>query len=138
MEDSRIDEIREAGVFLGIAFQLRDDILGLSGDPAVTGKPAGGDIREGKRTLLMWHAWARADEVQRAALKRALGVKTASDEEVSAAIDVAWEVGAFDAVEKEIDAASRRARARITKLDLEDPYAGLLVKIAAEAADRDR
>jgi geranylgeranyl diphosphate synthase type I len=38
---------------LGIAFQLRDDILGVYGDPSVTGKPAGDDLREGKRTVLV-------------------------------------------------------------------------------------
>jgi geranylgeranyl diphosphate synthase type I len=36
-----------------MAFQLRDDILGVFGDPAVTGKPAGDDLREGKRTVLV-------------------------------------------------------------------------------------
>jgi geranylgeranyl diphosphate synthase type I len=41
------------GIPLGMAFQLRDDILGVFGDPAVTGKPAGDDLREGKRTVLV-------------------------------------------------------------------------------------
>jgi geranylgeranyl diphosphate synthase type I len=41
------------GIPLGIAFQLRDDILGVYGDPSVTGKPAGDDLREGKRTVLV-------------------------------------------------------------------------------------
>ncbi|MEY4989822.1 MAG: hypothetical protein RIS08_48 [Actinomycetota bacterium] len=40
------------GIPLGLAFQLRDDVLGVFGDPAVTGKPAGDDLREGKRTVL--------------------------------------------------------------------------------------
>ncbi|MFD0528010.1 polyprenyl synthetase family protein [Kitasatospora arboriphila] len=44
------------GLPLGEAFQLRDDLLGVFGDPAVTGKPAGDDLREGKRTLLVAHA----------------------------------------------------------------------------------
>lgn len=41
------------GIPLGMAFQLRDDVLGVFGDPAVTGKPAGDDLREGKRTVLV-------------------------------------------------------------------------------------
>ena len=41
------------GIPLGLAFQLRDDILGVFGDPQVTGKPAGDDLREGKRTVLI-------------------------------------------------------------------------------------
>lgn len=45
--------LRAFGLPLGIAFQLRDDLLGVFGDPAVTGKPAGDDLREGKRTVLV-------------------------------------------------------------------------------------
>jgi geranylgeranyl diphosphate synthase type I len=49
----RIEALRTFGLPLGIAFQLRDDMLGVFGDPAVTGKPAGDDLREGKRTVLL-------------------------------------------------------------------------------------
>ena len=41
------------GIPLGMAFQLRDDVLGVFGDPSITGKPAGDDLREGKRTVLV-------------------------------------------------------------------------------------
>lgn len=50
---ARIDALRAFGLPLGIAFQLRDDLLGVFGDPSVTGKPAGDDLREGKRTVLL-------------------------------------------------------------------------------------
>ena len=64
--------LRTYGADIGIAFQLRDDLLGVYGDPAVTGKPAGDDLLEGKRTLLLataraalsrsscWPSWTRA------------------------------------------------------------------------------
>lgn len=133
-----INAAREAGVLLGIAFQLRDDVLGLIGDPGVTGKPAGDDIREGKRTLLVWHAWARATSNQKATLERALGAKKASDSEVSAAIDVMEKVGAFDAIEEEIADTLRQALSRIERLELAEPYASLLLTIARDAAFRDR
>jgi geranylgeranyl diphosphate synthase type I len=61
------------GLPLGIAFQLRDDILGVFGDPAQTGKPAGDDLREGKRTVLLAVARARASAGQAAVLDRYLG-----------------------------------------------------------------
>jgi geranylgeranyl diphosphate synthase type I len=138
MDDARIEAIRQAGVPLGLAFQLRDDILGLCGDPTITGKPSGGDVREGKRTLLMWHAWTHANANQRSTLRRALGVRAAPDADVAAAIAVAREVGAFEAVEREIDESARLAQERIAGLGLMEPYASMLVGIAANAADRDR
>ena len=55
----QLDALRAFGLPLGIAYQLRDDMLGVFGDPEVTGKPAGDDLREGKRTVLI--ALARAD-----------------------------------------------------------------------------
>ena len=50
------------GTDLGVAFQLRDDVLGVFGDPAVTGKPSGDDLRSGKRTVLLAEAIELADE----------------------------------------------------------------------------
>jgi len=51
----QLAEMSAFGIPLGLAFQLRDDILGVFGDPTVTGKPAGDDLREGKRTVLVAH-----------------------------------------------------------------------------------
>jgi geranylgeranyl diphosphate synthase type I len=50
---AQVAALREFGLPLGVAFQLRDDLLGVFGDPAVTGKPSGDDLREGKRTVLI-------------------------------------------------------------------------------------
>jgi geranylgeranyl diphosphate synthase, type I len=61
------------GIPLGIAFQLRDDVLGVFGDPARTGKPADDDLREGKRTVLVAMARQRATPAQREVLDRRLG-----------------------------------------------------------------
>ncbi len=61
------------GIPLGEAFQLRDDVLGVFGDPAVTGKPAGDDLREGKRTVLIAVTEERSNPSQQALLNRHLG-----------------------------------------------------------------
>ena len=61
------------GLPLGLAFQLRDDILGVFGDPAQTGKPAGDDVREGKRTVLLAIARDRATAGQAEVIDRYLG-----------------------------------------------------------------
>ncbi|MFC7580305.1 polyprenyl synthetase family protein [Schaalia naturae] len=63
----------------GLAFQLRDDDLGVFGDPRVTGKPAGDDLREGKRTALLALAWSRATEAERRLLAEDLGRRDTGD-----------------------------------------------------------
>ncbi len=65
------------GMPLGVAFQLRDDVLGVFGDPAVTGKPAGDDLREGKRTVLVAMALETATPAQAAHLLAGLGTPDA-------------------------------------------------------------
>ena len=59
----------EVGNDLGVAFQLRDDVLGVFGDPAVTGKPSGDDLRSGKRTVLLAEAVELADKSDPVAAK---------------------------------------------------------------------
>lgn len=69
----------------GVAFQLRDDDLGVFGDPTVTGKPVGDDLREGKRTVLLALTWAASSPSERAALTDVLGTDTASADQIASA-----------------------------------------------------
>ncbi|HEX3045393.1 MAG TPA: polyprenyl synthetase family protein, partial [Bacillota bacterium] len=66
----------------GIAFQLQDDILGITGDEKLLGKAVGSDIREGKRTTILLHAFAEAEEPERQFLIRWLGNPEASEREI--------------------------------------------------------
>ena len=70
---AQLDSLSRFGLPLGEAFQLRDDLLGVFGDPAVTGKPAGDDLVEGKRTVLVAEALAAAPAAEAAELDAALG-----------------------------------------------------------------
>src|SRR5215467_5356955 len=67
------------GIPIGIAFQLRDDILGVFGDPAMTGKPVVDDLREGKRTVMLAIARERATAAQAALLDDAIGDPALTD-----------------------------------------------------------
>src|SRR5439155_19832963 len=71
------------GLPLGEAFQMRDDILGTFGDPAVTGKPVGEDLREGKPTPLLAITAERADTAGRKLLDR-VGFPDLADDEIAA------------------------------------------------------
>ncbi len=119
----------EYGLPLGEAFQLRDDVLGVFGDPSATGKPAGDDIREGKRTVLVALAMERATPAQAALLRRHLGDPSLSAdgiEELRAAIQ---DTGAPDEVEALISRLTDRALRALDGLDppAREPLAALAV-----------
>jgi len=101
----------EFGTSLGVAFQLRDDVLGVFGDPAVTGKPSGDDLRSGKRTVLLAEAVERAEKVDPVAaklLRTSIGTEL-SDAQVKELCLVIESVGALAAVEERIDALTRHS-----------------------------
>ena len=66
----------------GIAFQLQDDILGIIGDEDILGKPVGSDIREGKRTLILCHAYKNADDKQRNDIINIFGNRYVNDADI--------------------------------------------------------
>jgi geranylgeranyl diphosphate synthase type I len=88
----------------GLAFQIVDDILGITADEAKLGKPVGSDIREGKKTLIMIHALENANEDQMNVLKKAVGVENASKKDIDAVVKTLDEIGsikyAMDEAEK--------------------------------------
>jgi len=94
---------------LGRAFQFRDDLLGVFGDPQVTGKPAGDDLREGKRTVLVAHAYAHAGDAGQKLLLQRLGDPALDDRGIGELQQVIVESGARDAVESMINEYYERA-----------------------------
>ncbi len=107
------DALSAYGLDLGEAFQLRDDVLGVFGDPAQTGKPAGDDLREGKCTVLVALALEHAGPTSVALFEKLLGVQDLDErgvDELRAAITVS---GALERVEQMILDLSAAARAAL-------------------------
>jgi geranylgeranyl diphosphate synthase type I len=101
----------ELGTHLGVAFQLRDDVLGVFGDPAVTGKPSGDDLRSGKRTVLLAEAVElaeKSDPVAAKLLRTSIGTEL-TEAQVRELCLVIESVGALAAVEDHIDMLTRRS-----------------------------
>lgn len=105
------------GLPLGDAFQMRDDVMGAFGDPAVTGKPVGDDLREGKPTPLLAIAVERADSTQRKVLDR-VGRSELDDRDVEAVQDVIVACGALAEMEAIIDRLASEAVAALDAIDL--------------------
>lgn len=107
-----LDDLQSIGEDLGVAFQLRDDILGLGLTESDIGKSAN-DLIEGKRTLLVVVAWARADPVGRSILQEVLGNPTAAPARVRAAQELIRSTGSLAYSEQRIGELSERAFSRI-------------------------
>ncbi|MEO9221045.1 MAG: polyprenyl synthetase family protein [Mycobacteriaceae bacterium] len=126
------------GQDVGVAFQLRDDLLGVFGDPDVTGKPAGDDLREGKRTLLVAVALQRADATDptgAAALRLGLG-SDLDEKAIERLRRLLVDLGAVQQVEEKISALTERGLAALDT-GLIDPVARAeLTRIAEVAAVR--
>ena len=120
---------------LGRAFQFRDDLLGVFGDPRLTGKPSGDDLREGKRTVLIAHAYAHAGEAGQRLLLQRLGDPGLTPEGVAELQQLITESGAREAVEHMITEGYERAIRALQDADVtEEGRAGLTA--LAEAAVR--
>lgn len=124
------------GLPIGEAFQLRDDVLGVFGDPAVTGKPAGDDLREGKRTVLVGTAEERATDAQRDVLRRHLGDPALDADGVAALREVIVDSGALDHVEGLIATLAARAQASLEEGDVAEPARAVLTGLAVAATSR--
>jgi geranylgeranyl diphosphate synthase type I len=98
------------GLALGEAFQLRDDVLGVFGDPSATGKPAGDDLREGKRTVLVALALAHADTDQAALFEKLFGQPDLDADGVDQLRGIIADTGAVAQVETMIGELAAQAR----------------------------
>lgn len=131
-----VGALREFGEAVGQAFQLRDDMLGVFGDPEVTGKPSGDDLREGKRTLLLARATALAPTGDSDFLLSVLGTDLDTDD-LERARRILVDSGAVASVEAEIDTLIVRALDAIGS-DAVSEHGRVTLRDLAEAATRRR
>ncbi|HEV8623798.1 MAG TPA: polyprenyl synthetase family protein [Acidimicrobiia bacterium] len=137
----RLDDLAEPlsayGLPLGEAFQMRDDVLGTFGDPDLTGKPVGEDLREGKPTPLLAITTARAGAAGSGLLER-VGAPDLGDHEVAAIQALMVETGAKEETERLVDELAAEAVAALDKAALTVEARAALTELAAFVAHRDR
>jgi geranylgeranyl diphosphate synthase type I len=125
-----------AGLPLGEAFQLRDDLLGVFGDPAVTGKPAGDDLREGKRTLLLVHTLRAVDGPTRRMLTDALGRPDLTDRQITELQSTITASGAVEEIEERIARLTGEAFGALGRAQLDPAAEPTLRELALAAVAR--
>ncbi len=133
-----LEALTAFGEPLGEAFQMRDDLLGAFGDPRATGKPAGNDLRAGKRTSLIRAAEERASGEALAPVRAALGRSDATDAEVAAALAVLESSGARGAVEARLDGLLAEASNRLALAPVASPGREMLGELVQRLGVRDR
>lgn len=124
------------GLTLGEAFQLRDDVLGVFGDPEQTGKPAGDDLREGKRTVLIARAMEQGTPAQVARLRAGLGDPGLGPQAITELRDIITSTGALAATEAMIDQRLEEAIAAIEAAPIDALARDVLIGLAYAATRR--
>ena len=135
-DDDQLSALRRFGHPIGMAFQLRDDVLGVFGDAAVTGKPAGDDLREGKRTVLIALTRQSLDPSVRNLLDEMLGDPDLTPQQVSFLQATITDSGALDRVESLIAEYAREADRALTGARLDNAAVGELRVLARAATVR--
>ncbi|MGA5064008.1 polyprenyl synthetase family protein [Streptomyces exfoliatus] len=124
------------GLPLGEAFQLRDDLLGLFGDPRYTGKAGSDDVRGHRPTALLAETWRLAGPDERERLNALLGRPDLDEDGLEAVRDVMRRLRAPDRVEHMITARVEEALAALRDLDVPAPADAALTALAHSAATR--
>jgi geranylgeranyl pyrophosphate synthase len=137
--ESQLNALSEFGIKVGQAFQIQDDILGSFGDEDITGKSVDGDIREGKRTMLLLETMHRADANQLKRLKGLLKKEPMSSDDVEDVRVLFRETGALEECKKRmhelLDSGQDSLRKATPKL--REPYLSFLIELSDFLIKRD-
>ncbi|MDB5162311.1 MAG: crtE [Candidatus Saccharibacteria bacterium] len=135
--DEQIGLLKHFGTSIGIAYQLRDDILGIFGNQEITGKSTEGDLREKKRTLLIDEFYKRASDEQRAQFDAIFGSKDATTEDIQTLRDLLTHSGARSAIEAYIESYKQQTIEHMDELAITDDYRQQFVTLIEKSLDRE-
>ncbi|HXR49785.1 MAG TPA: polyprenyl synthetase family protein [Verrucomicrobiae bacterium] len=135
--DTVIRALSDLGRLVGIIFQIRDDELGVFGDPEKTGKPAGSDIKEGKKTLLYYYLMQRCSGSEKRRLLSIFGNQQVSSDNIDYVRQVMIRAQVPSTVNREVKALSRQAAKLIADLPLTPSGQADLLGFLSFCAKRD-
>ena len=122
----QVAKLYRYGVYLGRAFQIKDDILGMFGEEKKTGKSTLADLQEAKKTILLWSAYKNSDRKNRLIIKRTLSKDKIKKTDLLKVRRLIYASGAFAYAEKEIARHLKKAQATIKSCRMQTRYKELL------------
>ncbi|MBM3255484.1 MAG: hypothetical protein FJZ08_04210, partial [Candidatus Omnitrophica bacterium] len=127
-KEKQVDKIFRYGVSLGRAFQIKDDIISIFNTEKSTGKPSLTDLQEGKKTLLVWHAWQNSSEKERSIIKRVFTKRLVDKKDLLTMRRIIRDSGALDSTREEIKTLANEAQNYNSASGIKPKYQNLLNK----------
>jgi geranylgeranyl diphosphate synthase type I len=123
---SQIDKLNSYGINLGRAFQIQDDILDMFGTEKEIGKSCLTDIKEGKKTLVLWNAYRKAGKKSRETIKKCFCSSRLAQKDLLAIRKIVTETGALEQTKQEVRSLARKARDIALTLEIKPAFKKLL------------
>jgi geranylgeranyl pyrophosphate synthase len=125
-DETLLQKIHEFGKNLGIAFQIKDDILGIFGDKDIMGKSNTSDVEEGKITLLWYYALKNSTKNQKRTLNSIYGKKDLKSHEINMVKEIMRETDSLEKNSGLIDHYANKARSFIEDMLIDNKYKNIL------------
>ena len=128
----QVNILSDYGLHLGRAFQIKDDILGMFSEERAIGKSALTDLKEAKKTILIWYSFNKTDRGNRLAIRRILSKENATKEDLSVMRKIIKESGSLDYARREVSALLERSQRIISLSTMKPRYKSYLRSYAQE------
>jgi len=136
--DETIKKLEKFGEYLGVIFQIKDDELGLFGKKEETGKTPGSDIKEGKKTLLYFYLFNKAEGKDKNILSKIFGNKNLSSSMLIKVQSIAKKYSIMQLVDKKIIVLEKKAKELISSLNLDHNHVKLLLDLLKYNIERNK
>ena len=128
----QIDMLFSLGIYLGRAFQIQDDIMGLFGKEGKIGKSNLTDLKEGKKTIIIWHAYQKSDRKNKSVIKKILSKGNADKKDLMVIRKIVEESGTLKYAEREIASLIKKAESISNYLKMKPSYKNLLLSYSQQ------
>lgn len=136
--EQQLQAMREYGLKVGVAFQIKDDELGIYGDSEITGKPSGNDIRTGKHTLFKKYAMDLATGDDKIYLEKSFGNRSLTEPEINHVRELIVKVGARDKAMQKAKHLVEQGKKQVALITNDDYWRKVLIQFADYMVEREK